>query len=165
MSSSDLLLSRHDLAFLLPFLARPDVHLAVDPEFSMHYSREGLPPGSKIGVMDASDINYASQTLAQLVKEKKLPPKILVVHRFTQRMVNDAAKIRLDPHVQIVMDMDGWGPPWLKFDSYHHYQVREPVQFTGFKLFYHNDTKKGDALLTPREVLRLLPRPMYIQYQ
>jgi hypothetical protein len=63
------------------------------------------------------------------------------------------------------MDMDGWGPPWLKFDSYRDYIVSHPVQFTGFKLFYHNDVRKGDGLLTPSEVLRLLPRPMYIQYQ
>jgi hypothetical protein len=41
----------------------------------------------------------------------------------------------------------------------------EPVQFTGFKLFYHNDTKKGDPLLTPAAVLRLTPKPLYIQYQ
>jgi hypothetical protein len=34
----------------------------------------------------------------------------------------------------------------------------EPVQYTGFKLFFHNDTKKGDLLLTPAEVLRLNPR-------
>jgi len=43
--------------------------------------------------------------------------------------------------------------------------VAEPVQFTGFKLFYHNDTKKGDPLLTPKDVLRLIPQPLYIQYQ
>ena len=63
------------------------------------------------------------------------------------------------------MDMDGWGPPWLKFDSYRDYIVTHPVQFTGFKVFYHNDTRGGDALLTPAEVLHLLPRPLYIQYQ
>ena len=39
------------------------------------------------------------------------------------------------------------------------------VEFTGFKLFFHNDTKRGDALLTPAELLWLRPRPMYIQYQ
>jgi len=39
------------------------------------------------------------------------------------------------------------------------------VQFTGFKLFFHNDTRKGELLLTPREVLALRPRPLYIQYQ
>jgi hypothetical protein len=154
-----------ELPRLMPFLARPNVHLAVDPEFSMHYEREGRSPGQKIGQMDAADVNFASQTLSQLVTEKRLPPKILIVHRFTRKMVSNASQIRLDPKVQIVMDMDGWGQPWLKFDSYRDYEVAEPVQFTGFKLFFHNDTRKGDALLTPAEVLRLLPRPSYIQYQ
>ena len=62
-------------------------------------------------------------------------------------------------------NMDGWGQPWLKFDTYARCEVAEPVQFTGFKLFYHNDTRKGDRLLSPVEVLALRPRPIYIQYQ
>jgi hypothetical protein len=69
------------------------------------------------------------------------------------------------PEVQVVMNMDGWGAPWLKRQSYKDYIVKEPVEYTGFKLFYHNDTKKGDPLLMPQEVLRLNPNPIYIQYQ
>jgi hypothetical protein len=80
-------------------------------------------------------------------------------------MVSNATAIIPTPQVQVVMDMDGWGPPWLKFDSYRDYEVAEPVQFTGFKIFFHHDVKKGDRLLTPAEVLRLVPRPIYIQYQ
>ena len=87
------------------------------------------------------------------------------VHRWTRKMVSNASSIKPTPQVQVVMDMDGWGPPWLKFDSYRDYEVAEPVQFTGFKIFFHHDVKKGDALLTPGEVLRLVPRPIYIQYQ
>ena len=152
-----------ELPRLRPILENPDVHLAVDPEFSMAPS--GKVPGSKIGTLDAKDINWAVNFLDEIARAKNLPPKILVVHRFTRPMVTNAKDIRFTPRVQIVMDMDGWGPPWLKFDSYHDYVKKEPVQFTGFKLFYHNDTKKGDALLTPAEVLRLNPRPLYIQYQ
>jgi hypothetical protein len=154
-----------ELPLLLKYLERPDVHLGVDPEFYMHYKREGLRPSSKVGQMMASDVNYAIGVLDKLVEEKKLPPKILIVHRFRADMVPDAEQIRPTPRVQVVMDMDGWGPPWLKFDSYRDYIVSHPVQFTGFKLFYHNDVRKGDAVLTPVEVLRLLPRPLYIQYQ
>ena len=80
-------------------------------------------------------------------------------------MVTNAKCIKLRPEVQVVMNMDGWGAPWLKHDSYKDYIVKEPVQFTGFKLFYHNDTKKGDPLMTPQELLRLNPKPIYIQYQ
>jgi hypothetical protein len=80
-------------------------------------------------------------------------------------MVPNPQDIHLDPRVQIVMDMDGFGPPWLKFDSYRDYEVRAPVQYTGFKLFFHNDAKSGESLITPRELLHLVPKPLYIQYQ
>ncbi len=73
------------------------------------------------------------------------------MHRFTRNGVTNARQIKLRPEVQIVMHMDGWGAPWLKRDSYKDYVVTEPVQYTGFKLFYHNDTKKGDPLMTPRK--------------
>jgi hypothetical protein len=154
-----------ELPLLLKYLERPDVHLGVDPEFYMHYKREGVRPSAKVGQMMAADVNYAIQTLDKLVREKNLPPKILVVHRFRSDMVPDAESIKPTPRVQVVMDMDGWGPPWLKFDSYRDYIVAHPVQFTGFKIFYHNDTRKDDPILTPAEVLGLLPRPLYIQYQ
>ena len=154
-----------ELQRLLPFLQRPDVHLAMDPEFYMHYNREGRAPGTKIGSMSSRDVNHAIGVLADLVTKYHLPPKILIVHRFTTNMLQGAAQIKLDPRVQVILNMDGWGQPWLKFDTYKACEVDEPVQYTGFKLFFHNDVKKGDALLTPREVLALRPRPIYIQYQ
>ncbi|HTP65598.1 MAG TPA: hypothetical protein VMJ66_09440, partial [Geobacteraceae bacterium] len=135
----------------------------MDPEFNL--IKSGKIPGTKIGTYDAADINYASGFLRDLVKKYNLPPKVFIVHRFTRNGVTNARKIALHPEVQMVMNMDGWGAPWLKRDSYKSYVVAEPVEYTGFKLFYHNDTKKGDPLLTPKEVLRLDPQPLYIQYQ
>ena len=154
-----------ELPRLLKFLERPNVHFAIDPEFHMHYDKEGVPPGKKIGTLSAKEINYAIDQLSKLVKEKNLPPKVLIIHRFTRPMVRDYKNIKLDPNVQVVMHMDGWGAPWLKFDSYKDYIVDEPVQYAGFKLFYKNDTKRGDKLLTAGELVQLKPRLMYIQYQ
>jgi hypothetical protein len=156
---------QQELPPLLRYLERPDVHLGIDPEFYMHYKREGIRPSVKVGQMMSIDVNYVIQVLDQLVREKNLPPKILVVHRFRADMVPDAENIRPTPRVQVVMHMDGWGPPWLKFDSYKDYIVQHPVAFTGFKFFYHNDTKSGEPMLTELEVLQLLPRPLYLQYQ
>ena len=68
--------------------------------------------------------------------------------------------------MQVVINMDGWGSKPLKQASYDSYVASEPVQFTGFKLFYHNDVRKaGWRLMRPDEVLQLYPKPVYIQYQ
>jgi hypothetical protein len=147
---------------LTAFLKRPNVHLGIDPEFSM---KHGEKPGTKIGTMTSDDVNYAIEFLDGIVRANNLPPKILIVHRFTRKMLTGAKNVRPNPRVQVVLNMDGWGNPWLKFDSYRDYVEAEPIQFTGFKLFYHNDTKKGEPLLTPGELLRLTPQPLYIQYQ
>ena len=161
----DLQIGHDDLSAVLPrlewILKEPDVHLGIDPEF--HWPPSGKRAG--IGTYDAADVNDAAGFLADLVREHELPPKVLVVHRFTWRMVTHAGQIKLRPEVQIVMDMDGWGSPALKRESYRAYVAREPVQFTGFKIFYHEDTKTGGRLMTPADVLRLAPQPMYIQYQ
>lgn len=144
------------------YLKLPNVHLGIDPEFSM---KGGEKPGSVIGKYDAADINYASGYLARLVKENNIPPKILVVHRFTQGMVTNYRSIKVQPEVQLVMHMDGWGEPAKKINTYKQYIYKEPVEFTGFKLFYKNDTKNNGRLLTPQELLDLQPQPLYIQYQ
>ena len=163
----DIQTGHDDIRAVLPrfewILKNPDVHLGIDPEFNL--IKSGKKPGKKIGTYDAADINYASGYLKDLVKKYNLPPKVFTVHRFTRNGVTNSKNIILRPEVQVVMHMDGWGAPWLKRDSYKDYVVSEPVQYTGFKLFYHNDTKKGDPLLTPQEILKLSPKPLYIQYQ
>ncbi|MCE2788335.1 MAG: hypothetical protein LW630_00315 [Saprospiraceae bacterium] len=154
---------RDELSLLREYLMMPDVHLALDPEWSM---RDGSVPGSKIGSMHADDINYASKWLAALVKKHRLPPKILVVHRFTEGMIEDYRKIQKNKHVQIVINMDGFGFPAKKKHTYKNVVGRKPIQFTGFKLFYQNDKKDPPyRLLSHEEILQLHPKPLYIQYQ
>ncbi len=154
---------KDEVTNLKEYLKLPNVNLGIDPEFSM---KGGEVPGSKIGTFNASDINDAIDILAEVVKENNIPPKILVIHRFTQGMVRGYQDIKKVPEVQIVMDMDGWGDKILKRSSYLRYIYREPVQFAGFKLFYKNDTKKGaDQLYSPEELLKFTPKPIYIQYQ
>jgi hypothetical protein len=151
---------RDELPRLAPFLSRPNFHLGIDPEFSM---KDGTPPGRKIGTYDATDVNYASEFLADLVTRLGLPPKVFVVHRFTQQGVTRSRNIRLDARVQIVMDMDGFGPPSHKKATFRKWIKAEPVQFAGWKQFYkpRNDFPRT----TIAEILRLHPRPVYIQYQ
>lgn len=163
----DVQVGRSTLAAELPKLERylrmPNVMLAIDPEFSMP---QGTKPGSRIGTIDGSEINYAIDYLSNLVKKYDLPPKVLVVHRFTQKMVTNHQKIRPNAQVQVVMDMDGFGSQSLKRDSYRYFIAAEPVQFTGIKLFYKQDTKGNpNELFTPEQILKLKPVPKFILYQ
>ncbi len=152
-----------EVPLLAQYLKLPNVELSIDPEFAMH---NGARPGTVIGSLDASDVNFAANFLANIVTQDNVPPKILVVHRFTQAMVTNYQNITPLPQVQVVMDMDGFGPPAEKFTTYQDFIAPEPVQFTGFKLFFQNDIRvPGSHLLTPQEVLKLSPQPSYIQYQ
>jgi hypothetical protein len=147
-----------ELGPLMKYLARPYVHLALDPEFSIGSKKI---PGQVIGRIDATDVNAVSSALAALVDSLKLPPKMLIVHRFTRPMLSNHEKIKLDPRVQIVIDMDGFGAPHLKYGSYKAYVHDRPVQFAGFKVFYKNDK----PMLTPEQVVQLDPVPLFIMYQ
>ncbi len=153
-----------ELPHLDSFLSMPNVHLGIDPEFSM---KTGDRPGKKIGSFDAEEVNYAARYLAGLVKLYKLPPKILIVHRFTKPMLTNYQNIKLLPEVQIVVQMDGWGGKAKKKGTYRQVIYPQPVQFSGFKIFYKNDIKKEKAkqVMQPEEVLQLVPKPIYIQYQ
>ncbi|GAO43656.1 hypothetical protein [Flavihumibacter petaseus] len=152
-----------EIPLLEKYLAMPNVHLGIDPEFSM---KGGDVPGKRIGTFDAADVNYASGYLADLVKKHNLPAKILVVHRFTKAMVTNSKDIKVRPEVQTVMHMDGWGAPARKINTYRQFIYKEPVEFTGFKLFYKNDLKETPGrMMTPDELVKLKPMPMYIQYQ
>lgn len=151
---------QEELPRLAHWLRRPNVHLGIDPEFSM---KDGGIPGKRIGTYDAADVNYAVRFLSELAREHRIPPKVLVIHRFTRRGLTNAANIRLDPHVQIVMHMDGFGTPTLKRSTWNNYIRPEPVQFVGWKQFYK--ARNDNPRTTVQEIIALRPKVLYVQYQ
>jgi hypothetical protein len=154
---------QEELPLLEKYLKMPNVHFGIDPEFSM---KTGKAPGRVIGNFDAKEVNYVANYLAKLVRENNLPPKILIIHRFTYDMMTNYELIKPLPEVQIVIDMDGWGDPAKKLNTYRQIVTEEPVQFAGFKLFYKNDLfAPSTRMMTPADLLKLQPRPIYIQYQ
>ncbi|HEV8677522.1 MAG TPA: hypothetical protein VN701_01690 [Candidatus Paceibacterota bacterium] len=164
----DLQIGLSDVETELPkfekYLSMDKVEVGLDPEFAMKTS--GYAPGKYIGTLDAKDINFAINYLSDIVKKNNLPPKILMIHRFTMAMVTNYQDIKPTPQVQFVMDMDGWGEPARKINTYQLAVEGEPVQFTGFKLFYKNDLlPPSTGMMTPAQVLSLKPAPIYIQYQ
>jgi hypothetical protein len=159
-----------ELPRLEKYFKMPNVHLGVDAEFSM---KNNIRPGKVVGTFDAVDINYAINYLSNLVKENNITPKVLVVHRYTQKMITNYQNITPTPEVQVVMHMDGWGGKAKKKNTYEQFIYKEPVQFAGFKIFYKNDKWNPNSkvinpdipIFTPEELIELSPRPIYIQYQ
>ncbi len=147
-----------ELPYFLHWLAQPDVHLALDPEWDMP---PGVAPGKKIGSMDAVDINSAIATVTQLVRTQNIPPKLVIVHRFRDFMVTNPGAIRPTPEVRLLMNMDGFGPPASKLAVYARVRTGVATDLTGFKLF----TKLDTPMLQPADVLSLTPPPMFINYQ
>jgi len=143
---------------LRSWLELPHVHLALDPEFAM---REGELPSVHIGQIDASDIAFTQQYLANLSAELGIPPKVLIVHQFIESMIENKDQVTPVAGVQLVIDADGWGTPADKRATYDAVIGCCPIEFDGVKLFYQQDV----PLMTPEEVLDLDPVPDLIIYQ
>ena len=118
-------------------------------------------PGRVVGTLDAAEVNVAIAMLADLVIEKDLPPKVLIVHSFKARMLTNLHLVQSVPQVQVVVNMDGFGSQALKRNSYRVCVRNRPVAFAGIKLFYKQDT----GLMSPEQVLALDPVPHVVIYQ
>ena len=143
---------------LRPWLEQPDVSLALDPEWSM---APGEIPGESIGSTDARTVNEVAAYLSRLVRERDLPEKLLLVHRFTADMIDDEPALRPYPGVAEVVNVDGFGSQAQKKAKYREFTRGRARELNGYKLFYREDT----GLMTPRQVLRLRPRPDVIAYE
>ena len=149
---------QEDMALVEEFLRYPNVHLAIDPEFSLS---EPDIPGEVIGGVDAEEVTYAQERLVEICAEEGIPPKVLIVHRFRHEMIRDDDKVKPVEGVQLVIDMDGFGHPGLKIDSYTIFITDKDPEYAGIKVFYDQDV----PVMTAEEVLDLNPPPDYIMYQ
>lgn len=147
-----------EMPFLEKWLNEPDVHLGLDPEWDME---PGVVPGSKIGRMSAADIQFAIDFVAGIVRTKNLTPKLVIVHRFRDFMVQNPETLRPVPEIRLLVNADGFGPPSTKMVTFNIARALMPTQLTGFKLFFKNDK----PMLQPKDVLPLTPTPVFINYQ
>jgi hypothetical protein len=143
---------------VLEWLKEPHVHLALDPEFSVN---EGEVPGEVLGKMNAAEIRYAQETLADFCAQHNLPPKILVVHQFNLSSITERELVEPVEGVQFVLEVDGFGPPEDKQATYQVITEGEPIEYYGFKLWYRQD----EPLMSEADVLALNPSPDLIIYQ
>lgn len=140
------------------WMVNDNVHLAVDPEFTMGPNET---PSDDIGSLDGETINRIQDLLNETAAQAGITNKILIVHQFQEDMITNKSAIAKKERVDVVINMDGWGPPPGKLSKYEQLITNQPVQHAGIKLFYRWDK----PLLTEADVQALTPRPSYIQYQ
>jgi hypothetical protein len=148
---------KEDYEGLERWLDKPHVHLGIDPEFRMY---EGELPGQHIGQVTGAEVTEAQNWLVELAKKHNLPPKVLIVHQFHYTMIEEKDQIQPVDGVDLVIDMDGFGPPELKADTYEVVITEEPIEFNGIKIFYDQDI----PLMTAEEVIAFDPSPDLIVY-
>ncbi|MDA0256938.1 MAG: hypothetical protein O3C25_04255, partial [Chloroflexi bacterium] len=141
------------------FLREPFVHLALDPEFATHGRGK---PGIVIGSLDATTIDAVQAYLAELVRDEMLPPKLLVLHQFLDSMLPGSEQGYADhPEVEIVIDMDGFGPAFVKLTKYGWYALADYAERSAIKLFFLWDA----PLLSPADLQSLDNPPDLVIYQ
>ena len=142
------------------YLREPDVGLALDPEWRVEPPDV---PGAVIGSVDAAEVNEVSAYLQGLVDEYNLPQKLLLVHQFTDGMIDGREELEARPDVPMVLNSDGFSDPANKEAKYDELRPQGPTRefHPGFKLFYLEDF----PLMTPEQVLDLKPSPDFVVYE
>lgn len=147
-----------EVLLLDSFLREPFVHLALDPEFAT-LSR-GQRPGLVIGSIEAEQINEVQHYLAGLIEEEGLPPKILVIHQFTDWMILDGDQVEDVDGVEVTIDMDGFGSIALKLKHFERYSLVPPAERSAIKLFFRQD----QPIMSPEQIQALPQLPDLIIY-
>jgi hypothetical protein len=143
-----------------PLLRRPNVGLALDPEWKLGPRQHPL---RQIGSISAGEINSVSGWLAALTARDHLPQKLLVLHQFRLSMItNEQRLVTRHGDLAIVIHMDGQGTPHEKQQTWRGVTGAAPPDvFYGWKNFYAKD----HPMLSPQQTMARTPEPVMISYQ
>ena len=141
-------------------LQRPDVWLALDPEWRLGPDQVPL---KQIGTVSAAEVNGVSKWLAGLVRREGLPPKALVLHQFRSSMVSDRGSLASHPELDLLVHVDGQGSQPDKQATWKALHAGGPDGLHwGWKNFYDEDT----PMLTPEQTMsEVQPTPSLVTYQ
>jgi hypothetical protein len=143
---------------LRKWLKEPDVGIALDPEWRM---AGGEIPGRVIGSVESREVNATSAYVADIVKRFDLPEKLFLVHQFTPGMIRNKGRIKRREGLALTFNVDGFGTPANKISKWELFTGQRPRAANGYKLFYKEDID----LMSPRQVMRMRPRPDLVVYE
>lgn len=155
------------------YLKYDNVEVALDPEF--HVVPGHLRPGIPVGTITAQQVNDAQALLDDYVQKEHLPHrKILMVHQFGDKLVNDGVPFMIQnktdvkdyDNVDLAIIADGFGGPDAKVSKYNKMTDSTAYPFLhyrGIKLFppnpYETAGHYDKPMLTFRQVYGLDPTP------
>jgi hypothetical protein len=143
---------------LRPWLEQPDVSLALDPEWRVG---PGQIPGKVIGTVGVGEVNRVTRYVRGIVRSRRLPQKLLLIHQFTPDMIPDKQRLLRPRELAVTVNVDGFGDQPNKIAKYEELVGGDRGFHHGFKLFYEEDTN----LMSPKQVLRLRPKPEIVVYE
>jgi hypothetical protein len=143
-----------------PLLERPNVGLALDPEWALG---PGELPLRQIGSVSIGEVNGVINWLAALTARHHLPQKLLVLHQFRLSMIQGEQRLNTrHDDLAIVIHMDGQGTPGDKQQTWDAVTAAAPPGvFFGWKNFLVKD----HPMLTPQQTMAHVPQPVMISYQ
>lgn len=155
------------------YLKYDNVEVALDPEF--HLVPGHQTPGIPVGTITAQQVNDVQALLDDYVQKEHLPHrKILMIHQFGDKMVNDGVPFMIQnktdvkdyPNVDLTIIADGFGGPDTKVVKYNKMTDSAAYPFLhvrGIKLFppnpYEHAGHYDKPMLTFRQVFGLDPTP------
>lgn len=147
-----------DVQRLDRYLQHPHVHLAIDPEFDV--GRTEIPT-QNIGSTRAADIRWVQEYLVNLSAAAGIPPKILIVHQFTDEMIQNRPLLRPVRGVQMVMSVGLWGSIEQKSSAYNSLVADDLVEFGGIMISGAWD----NPAMSTEDVINLPHAPEIVIYQ
>ncbi|HUG07671.1 MAG TPA: hypothetical protein VMP13_02035 [Acidimicrobiia bacterium] len=142
-------------------LREPHVGLALDPEWRLLPDQVHL---EQIGSVEAAEVNGVIDWVADLVRDNGLPQKMLIVHQFQNRMIQNRQDLIDRPEIQVIIQMDGEGSEPLKDATWGRLlQGAEDAHWAwGWKNFFVRDEGGPPS---PESTMGKEPSPVYVSYQ
>ena len=144
------------------WLREPDVGLALDPEWAVG-SRQ--VPGRVFGQVTGAQLDAVAAYVSGIVAAGGLPEKVVLYHQLAPSIVRQPEALSAHPGVALVVSIDGIGAMADKVATWNRVAPLAPAHVhRGFKLFNQEDAAEG-PLMTPEQVLALIPQPEYVLYE
>jgi hypothetical protein len=141
-------------------LLRPNVGLALDPEWRLKPNQVHL---QQIGSVGVDEINATGAWLAELTRGHNLPQKVFMVHQFRTDMIQGRENLRTSyDQLRVVIHADGFGSPGEKNSTWNTLHINPPANIVwGWKNFYDEDK----PTFTPAQTMAVKPQPVFVSYQ